>query len=61
MSHLSEDKIASEAIWEAHKKAIQQLYLSERTTLTRLMDVMRDSHNFDATYEINENSFKFLH
>lgn len=49
MSRLSGDKIALEMIWESHKNKIQQLYLSEDITLTRLQSIMKDSHNFDAT------------
>ena len=43
------ERMASEAIWEAHKNTIKHLYLSEDKSLVELQKVMKSVYNFDAT------------
>jgi len=42
-------RLATDSRWAEHRPAIQRLYISERQTLKRVMEVMKRDHGFSAT------------
>jgi hypothetical protein len=48
MPQMPPGKMVSEAAWESHKSTIQHLYLSEDKSLKSVIEIMVNSHGFQA-------------
>ncbi len=44
-------KTISASDWEARRDMISQLYLDENRSLTEVMEIMQQTHGFQASYE----------